>query len=529
MSTASAPASSTGSKRVPVERLTELAGRVATTGGEREQITVEKPATGEPLATVPKCTPDDVEAAIERARAAQAIWATTGWARRKAVLLRFHDLVLDRREEMLDVLQIESGKARRHAFEEFMDVALVARYYARSAERHLRSRRRRGAFPFLTATWEHHHPVGVVGIITPWNYPITLSVSDAVPALAAGNAVVIKADSQTPFGTLWGTALLEEAGVPRDLVQVVTGSGSELGPALIERIDYLMFTGSTQTGRTVASQAAEQLIPSSMELGGKNALIVLEDADIDRAVEGAERAMFSNSGQLCISTERALVHEAVAEEFIAKLVERTRGLRLGSSLGYDDDMGSLISQDQLDTVREHIDDATTKGARVLTGGRARPDLGPYFHEPTILEGVREGMSLFADETFGPVVAVSRFSTEDDAVARANASSYGLNFSLWTRDTDRGRRLARRLEAGTVNVNEGFIAAWGSVDSPMGGMKDSGLGRRHGAVGIRKYTEEQTVAVQRLMPISAPPMVPQRLWSQLITFGLRLLRLIPGVR
>jgi succinate-semialdehyde dehydrogenase/glutarate-semialdehyde dehydrogenase len=521
-------ATATGSNRLGPERFEQLARRV-TVRGEREQTEVERPSTGQLLGRVPKCTAEDVEAAVELAREAQRAWARSSWEERERVLLRFHDLVLERREEMLDLLQLEGGKARAHAFEEFMDVAIVARYYARSAERHLRVRRRRGAFPFLTAAWEYHHPVGLVGIITPWNYPITLSISDAVPAIAAGNGIVIKADTQTPFGALWGAALLEEAGVPAGLVQVVTGSGSELGPEIIDRVNYVMFTGSTEVGRTVASQAAERLIPASMELGGKNAMIVLEDADIGRAVEGGERAMFSNAGQLCISVERLYVHESIADEFTNRLIERVRSMRLGADLDYEGEMGSLISQDQLDTVRDHLEDAIDKGATVLTGGRARSDIGPYFHEPTLLADVNDEMKLFADETFGPVVAVSRFSSEDEAVERANASPFGLNFSVWTRDGDRGRELARRLHAGTVNVNEGFIAAWGSVDSPMGGMKDSGLGRRHGAEGIRKYTESQTVAVQRVMPIAPPPFVGQRLWSRIVTLGLRLLRRTPGVR
>jgi len=518
----------TGSERIGRPEIEALSRRVRT-GGEREEIEVEKPATGELLGTVPRCEPEDVEAAVESARSAQARWSRTSFDERGRILLRFHDLVLSRRDELLDLLQLESGKARRHAFEEFMDIAMVARYYARTAERHLRSRRRRGAFPVLTAAREHHHPVGVVGIITPWNYPITLSISDAVPALAAGNAVVIKADTQTPFSALWGAAALEEAGLPRDLVQVVTGSGSELGPELIDRVDYVMFTGSTQVGRTVASQAAERLIPASMELGGKNAMVVLDDADLDRAVEGAERALFSNSGQLCISIERLLVHESVADEFTRRLVEHTRGMRLGSHLSFDDDMGSLISQDQLDTVRAHVEDAVSKGAKVLAGGRPRPDVGPYFHEPTLLAEVSEDVDLYAEETFGPVAAVYRFASEEEAVERANASDYGLNFSIWTRNTRRALGIAQRLQAGTVNVNEGYSAAWASVDAPMGGMKASGLGRRHGAVGITKYTEAQTVAVQRILPIAPPPMIGQRLWGRLMRLGLRLLRRVPGYK
>jgi succinate-semialdehyde dehydrogenase/glutarate-semialdehyde dehydrogenase len=519
----------TGSPRVDLERLRLLAQRIPTTGGEREHMEVVNPANGALLATTPRCTAEDIELAVNRARAAQERWRKTDFATRKELLLRFHDIVLDRQDEMLDVIQLESGKARRHAFEEVLDAAIVARYYANTAERYLRARRARGVFPVLTATWEHHHPVGVVGVISPWNYPLTLSISDAVPAIAAGNAVVIKVDSKTPFSALQGAMLLEEAGLPANLLQIVTGSGGELGPELINRVDYVMFTGSTKTGRQVASQAAERLIPSSMELGGKNAMIVLEDANIKRAVEGAERAMFSNAGQLCISVERLLVHESIAPRFMDELVKRLGKMKLGVGLSYDYDMGSLISEEQLETVKGHVQDAIDKGARILAGGKARPDISPYFYEPTLLEGVEEGMKCFADETFGPVVSVSTFATEEEAIRRANDSEYGLNFNVWTRDTSRGRELATRLKAGTVNINEGYIAAWGSVDAPMGGMKDSGLGRRHGVIGITKYTEAQTIAVQRLMPIAPPPMIGSRLWARGMTLGVKILRHLPGIK
>jgi succinate-semialdehyde dehydrogenase/glutarate-semialdehyde dehydrogenase len=523
------PTVSISSSRISIGQLQALGERVVTGDGSREVMAVEQPFTGRPLGEVPRSSLADVDLAFERARAAHESWKNTSFPERRAVLLHFHDLLLSRRDELLDLIQLETGKARRHAIEEVLDVAMVSRYYAHTAEHHLRSHRRRGAIPVLTATWEYHHPLGVVGLIAPWNYPFTLTLGDALPAVAAGNAVVLKPDSQTPFTALWGVDLLEEAGFPRDLISVVAGSGSELGPRIIDHADYMMFTGSSQTGRAVAQRAAGRLIGSSMELGGKNAMIVLPDANLARTVEGAERALFSNAGQLCISIERLLVHDSIADEFTGRLVERVQAIRMGTALDYTVGMGSLISQTQLETVREHVDDAVAKGARVLTGGRHRPDIGPYFFEPTILSGVDETMTLCRNETFGPVVAVSSFTSEEDAVRRANDSDYGLNFSVWTRATAAGRELATRLKAGTVNVNEGYVATWGSVDAPMGGMKASGLGRRHGQDGIRKYTEPQTVSVQRLLPIAPFYGMSADLWSTFMVNALRVLRRVPGIR
>ncbi|MFL5561550.1 MAG: aldehyde dehydrogenase family protein, partial [Gemmatimonadaceae bacterium] len=338
-------------------RVAGLADLVSVGTGERETIEIANPATGKTFATVPRCSTEDVAAAVRRAREAQKAWRTTSFKERQRILLRFHDLVLDNREHILDIVQLESGKARRHGFEEIMDVALVSRYYARMAEKHLRPRRRWGAFPGLTWTHEHHHPLGVVGVIAPWNYPLTLSISDAIPALAAGNGVVMKTDSQTPFSALIGVKLFKEAGLPDGLLQVVTGAGSELGPELIDNVDYIMFTGSTSVGRGVAEHAGKRLIPSSMELGGKNVMIVLDDANVAKTLDGALRAMFSNGGQLCISAERLFVHEKIADEFIPKLVERVKAMKVGAGYDYSYDMGSLVSEKQSETVEKHVNDA----------------------------------------------------------------------------------------------------------------------------------------------------------------------------
>jgi succinate-semialdehyde dehydrogenase/glutarate-semialdehyde dehydrogenase len=369
----------------------------------------------------------------------------------------------------------------------------------------------------------------VVGVIAPWNYPLSLAITDSIPALLAGNAVVLKPDSQTPFTALWAVQLLIEAGLPRDLCQVVTGAGAELGSAIIAGVDYLTFTGSTATGRTVARQAAERLIGCSLELGGKNPMLVLDDANLRMAVEGAVLGCFASAGQLCVSIERIFVHQHLYDAFLQRFAARTRELRLGAGFGYDIDMGSLVGPKQLATVKQHVDDALAKGATVRAGGQARPDLGPYFYEPTILTGVTPEMAIYDEETFGPVVAVYPVGSDDEAIARANASCYGLNASVWTRDRARGHAVARRLHAGTVNVNEAYAAAWGSVDAPMGGVKASGLGRRHGAEGIRKYTEPQTVAVQRLHPIAAPRGFPNRLYAQAMLGYLWAIRRIPGLR
>jgi succinate-semialdehyde dehydrogenase/glutarate-semialdehyde dehydrogenase len=469
-----------------------------------EPVTALAPYDLSPIAPVPGCAPEDVEIAVVAARAAQREWARASAARRAEIVLAFHDLLLARQDQVLDLIQWETGKARLHAWQEVAQVATIARHYARRARRYLAPDRVRGMVPGLTKVREVRVPKGVVGVVSPWNYPLYLGVGDVLPALLAGNAVVSKADSQTALTLLWARDLMAEAGLPAELWKIVTGPGSVVGAALVDAVDFVCFTGSTDTGRTVAARAARRLVGASLELGGKNPLIVRADADITAAAAGTVLAAFANTGQMCIHVERVYVHERVYDAFRDELVRVTKTLRIGQSYDFSADIGSMVSATQLAAVQAHVDDATAKGARVLAGGRARPDIGPLCYEPTILEGVTPQMAVCARETFGPVLSLYSYATDSDAVALANQGSYGLSASIWSRDTRTADRIAGGIRAGSVNINDGAAAAAGSVEAGMGGMGDSGLGRRHGAEGIRKYTESQTIATQRLMPLGPPP-------------------------
>lgn len=497
--------------------------------GERKLDEVSVPYTGEVLGMMPRCTADDVAAAAARARAAQPAWSRKSFGERAAIFKRFHDLVFARQDQLLDLVQLEAGKTRLNAYEELADTAIVARHYAYHAREFLRPRRRKGVITLATKTIEFHHPVGVVGFITPWNYPLNLSITDAIAALMAGNTAVLRPDVQTPYTALCAVNLLYEAGLPRDVMPVVTGPGRELGTPVIQNTDFVMFTGSTATGKLVAKQAAERLIGCSLELGGKNPMIVLRDADIEKTAAGAMRGCFVGAGQVCVSIERIFVHDAIFDAFRDAFVAKTRAMKIAGVLEFGPDMGSLASARQLETVTDHVQGAISKGATLLTGGKPRPDLGPYFYEPTILTDVRPGMKAYADETFGPVVSLYRYSDVDRAVEQANDTRYGLNASVWSRDHSAAIDVATRIKSGTVNVNEVYSATWGSVDAEIGGMKESGMSRRHGREGIIKYTEPQTVSVQRLIPIAPFAGMSQKTFAKVMTRLLGMMRFFPGIR
>ena len=435
---------------------------------------------------------------VTRAREAQRDWVRVPIRKRAAIARRFANLVYRNQPEILDSIQKETRKNRLSAFEEAVDAAQLAHYYGRRGPGYLRPARRRGAIPMLTRAIEHHRPIGVVGVITPWNYPFTLPASDVIPALIAGNAVVLLPDAATPETADIVERLLLEAGLPEGVLTVVHGGGRVHGDDLVATADYIMFTGSTATGRSVAEKCATRLIGFSGELGGKNPMIVLGDADVAVAARAAVRSCFSNSGQLCVSIERIYVVDELHDRFLTAFTQHVRGMKLGAGFDWDIDMGPLISATQLNRVTAQVANAVKRGATVVVGGSERPDIAPNFFEPTILTGVTDDMELGAEETFGPVVSVYRVADDEEAIRRANESDYGLNASLWTAHA---AEAASQVRSGTITVNEGFSASWASHGAPMGGMKTSGMGRRHGHEGILKYTEPQTVATQRLHGIA----------------------------
>jgi len=455
-----------------------------------------------------------INTAVERARKAQLEWVKVPVATRASIFRKFSKLVLERQAEIMDIIQAETKKNRLSAFEEVLDTAQLTHYYGRHAAKILKPKRRKGAFPLLTKTVEVNRPIGVIGVITPWNYPFTLPSTDVAPALIAGNAVVLLPDELTPGSADIMLRLMLEAGIPEGLVTIVHGGGRVHGTDLINSADFIMFTGSTATGRIVAKQCAERLIGFSGELGGKNPMLVLSDADVAKTAHGAVRACFANSGQLCVSIERIYVVDELYDAFLKAFVQETEAMNLGAGTDWSIDMGPLISEKQFVRVRDQVTDAISKGAKLVAGGRVRPDISPTFFEPTILTNVSDEMELGRGETFGPVVAVYRVSNDAEAIARANDTDYGLNSSVWGGAA--AKRAAGQLASGTVTVNEGFSASFASHDAPMGGMKTSGIGRRHGRQGLLKYTQAQTIAEQRIMGIAPIGKQSNEAFAKLLT-------------
>ncbi len=506
--------------------LADLAAAVQTDGDET--LRVETPMTGAAIGEVPACSPADVRTAAERAQQAQQEWMARPVSERVEAIEQFVSLVRGSQSDLLDLVQLESGKARYDAMEEILDVVATAGHYADRAPEYLATERVPGVVPLVTQASVDRDPYGVVGFITPWNYPLTLAISDVIPALLAGNTAIVKPAEQTPHTALFVAELLRKAGVPEGCLQILPGDGERLGEPLVAAVDAVSFTGSTAVGREVAALAGRELVPATLELGGNGPLIVREDAPLGRTVTGALRGAFASAGQLCIATERIYVHESRYDGFCDRLVERARGLTLDTSFEWDPDVGSLVSERQLSKVRSHVDEAVADGATLLTGGRHRPDVGPYAYEPTVLADVPEGSAVACEETFGPVVTVTPVADDEEAVARANDSEYGLHGSVWSGDADQGRALARRLDCGSVCVNDAYISMWASTGAPMGGRDDSGIGRRHGKEGFEKYTDPQSVVVQRGHPVAAPAGVPNRLMAATLSWYLRLARAV-GLR
>ena len=469
-----------------------------------EEIEVEDPATGAIAGTVPVHSAEQVADLARRGRAAQPGWAALGFDGRGKVLLRAQRWVMRNSDRVVESLLSETGKPQDDArLLEISYTAAAFNFWAKKAPAFLAEERVRSRSPFMLgqSLRLRYAPLGLVGVIGPWNFPLMNSFGDCIPALAAGNAVIHKPSETTPLTALLMGDCLRECGLPEGVYQVATGYG-ETGAAVVDEVDHVMFTGSTPTGKRIMARAAETLTPVSLELGGKDAMIVLADADVEQAAIGAVYSGFVNAGQACISTERVYVEEPVHDEFVKRVVEETGRLRQGAPAGLGHvDIGAMIAPSQTEIVEEHVQDALAKGARALTGGRRGPGPG-HFYEPTVLVEVDHSMECMREETFGPTLPIAKVRDLDEAVRLANDSPYGLQTSVWTSDPDTGALLAERLESGVVTVNNAQ-ANYMALDLPMGGWKSSGIGSRHGPEGIRKFAKKQSVMVNRL-PLKRPP-------------------------
>lgn len=461
------------------------------------ELTVTCPATGDTVGTVPRHSTADVSATAARLRAAQPQWAALGADGRAKWLGKWRDWIFDHTDELLTLLQLESGKSWGDANVEILAGTQVINYWSANAERFLadESVRPSGLANIAKKLVVTYHPYELVGVITPWNYPLAMPLLDIPPALMAGCAVLSKPSEFTPLAWRRAVAGWKDIGAP-DVLDLVTGA-AETGSAVVDAVDMVMFTGSVRTGRRIAVCAAERLIPFSLELGGKDAMIVCADADIDRAVDGAIWGGFFNAGQTCISVERIYVEAPVYDAFVDKLVERTRALRQGtdSDHHYSADVGAMATEQQLQIVATHVQDAVSKGATVLTGGTAA-EKGLYYR-PTVLVDVDHSMACMCEETFGPTLPVMKVANAAQAIDLANDSVYGLSGSVWTADKAKAMRLARQMNAGSVNINNVITNVF-QFPVPMAGWAESGIGSRSGgASGIRKYCRTKSIVADRI--------------------------------
>ena len=457
------------------------------------------PATGSVLEVLQPTQVSEMGALFSRAREAQRGWAARRIGQRCAHLRALRDVLLARRGELADAVVLESGKPRVEAL--FADVFVAldsAEYYARKMERLLRPEHvpHHSTAAKAKSGCLIYEPLGVIGIISSWNYPLAIPLGQIIPAVAAGNAVICKTSEFTPRCGALIEALFLDAGFPRGLVTIVQG-GAEIGQALIDaKPDKIFFTGSVATGRKVAEACAKHLIPSVLELGGKDAMLVFADADLDTASSAAVWGSYTNCGQVCLSVERIFVEQAVADQFARLCVEKTQKLRLGPGSDPQTDVGPLIRPHHVQRMLELLDDAVRRGAQVLCGGHARPDLGPNFFEPAVVVNVDPSMRLFQEETFGPILAIQSVRDATEAVARANDSPFGLAASVWTADAKRGQQIARQLRVGAVMVNDA-ISYFAIAEAPHGGCSLSGWGRTHGKAGLLEMVQPKYIDLDRM--------------------------------
>lgn len=462
-------------------------------GSGRRRLRLRNPATLEPLDEFEVETEEDVRAAVERARKAQPEWAALKISERGRILCRAIPHLIDRQEELVDAIVRETGKPKPEALAEVMGACDALQFYAKRAPKFLSDRTLAMHLLRNKKLRIAYRPLGVVGIITPWNFPFMLAFNPTVQALVAGNAVVLKPSEVTPFSGLLVREVLRSARIPDDLFQVVLGDGTT-GAALVEAgVQKICFTGSVRTGRRVGEACGRNLVPFTLELGGKDPMIVCADADLERAANGAVYGAFSNSGQVCVSTERVYVVDSVADEFTQKVVEKTAALRQGD--GGEFEIGPMIWPAQLEIVERHVEEAKARGAKVLTGGRRNPSFSGLFYEPTVLVDVDHEMAVMREETFGPVLPIMRVRDEEEALRLANDTRYGLNANVWTRDRRKGERLARAVQSGSAVINDCMLT-YGATESPFGGVKESGIGQVNGETGLRSFCHAQSIIVDR---------------------------------